>query len=306
MADELSIIEQVLSDAELRKQISSQFFSILNLLFGGLIGFLAGYFTNRQKLRHESKEREKDRDHQLLKEAYINAYQAIQEECFKIADFSPPSLDSGRNRSDDNIINFNDSLIEIVGSQATNKAKFDLDLCANNILLEFEQMYWDIFIFVDLDNKLQGLITTYNNLSDKIGDLIEKELDKGEDTSYDYIEGLRNLKDEYDDKLMNYHSEAMEISRKLTLKTQEFDAYKNERILDLYKASFELCEEMRKDLNRSTLSHDDDFHDALTNNYDELLVIAKKRSDIRKEAVKRTQQNTLEDFDNLKSEELIS
>jgi hypothetical protein len=228
-------------------------FTIASL--GTLLGWLLNWFTHRKQLEHDATEREKERDHQLLKEVYLKANVAVSKIIFWIETMSPSIVSPTHGEGQKSIIDLKDvdfsyDQIDLVGSENVVKA-----------FTKFMEHYHEVR--TNLQLKLLPFLKIYDQVekikSDidwrtKFSEQIHKERMELFNNPDGYDEGMGNILTKRYNEMVEIidqkNEELPELNTKISLMTLEFEKEKREKMVGVYSASYDLVFEIRKDLKK--------------------------------------------------------
>ena len=251
MSDTYTWLDKTFNFLSSNKDLITYMFGFLFTISGAIVGWLLNSWTVKTQLKHDAEEKEKDRQHQIIKEVYLDAFESISKMVFNLQLLSPDDVEIATEKEKERInikdIDLKHNKIELVGSENTLKAFSKFIECYFETRTKLEEKLSPFFGFKIKFAEAEEQKET----SIKIRDDIHNErmaLFKEPDYNKDFEKHLAKKYEEESDKIILKNTECIEISKRLAVKGLEYDNYKKITLADLYFVISELAIEIRKDL----------------------------------------------------------
>lgn len=251
MSDTYTWLDKTFNFLSSNKDLVSLMLVFLSAIIGTFIGWLLNSRTVNTQLKHDAREREKDRQHQIIKEVYLDAFESISKMVLNLELLSPDDIKITIVKEKQSInlkdIDLKHYSLELVGSENTLKAFLKFTECYFETRTKLHQKLW-LFYDIKLNlSEVNSQIEHWSKLSENLHDEIMALL-KDPDHDKNVEEYLAGKNEELSDKISGKGSVALEITKEIGMMVLEYDNYKSITLEDLYFATSELAIEIRKDL----------------------------------------------------------
>lgn len=236
--------------------------TLIATTIGTILAWLFNLFSMRMRNKHDAAEKEKERNHLILKEVYLKAYSDISKIVDNTATMTPKQLSKNKNEiiQKDYMAAKNDfdiDKLELVSSLNTISALMNFIEVSTEIhffleqeLLKFEKPFLDLY---DLDYSKRLNNETANGLYNKLS----AEYNKGVDCNPDIIALYKEYIDKNHERSNKINSGLLSTQKKYSIMMVEFEVLKKNKLADILYAADLLCIELRRDLKRNI--EDDEY-----------------------------------------------